>query len=59
MRHEESVHNQVEHTPSASRKGSAKQTRPADGGSQLQFKILITIIGVGVLLRLLRVMGVT
>jgi hypothetical protein len=58
MRHEQSVQNQVENSPTAKKKDTLKDTKPYDTGSNWQFKVLMVIIAFGVLMLVLKTTGV-
>jgi hypothetical protein len=58
MRHEHAVQTRTENSTAAQRKDVHKQATPADTGSNWQFKILMVIIGCGVLMLVLKTLGV-
>jgi len=57
MRQEQPVQNNVELSASRQNKSKPTTTTPNAGGSQVQFKILMAIIGFGVLMLILKAAG--
>ncbi len=58
MKTDQSVQTPVENLNNRQKKDVLKQSSPDDGGSQVLFKILISIIGLGVLGLILKSMGI-
>jgi hypothetical protein len=58
MRHEQPIDTQAENSISSQKKKDVpQQTRPDDGGSNWQFKFVMTVIGLGVLGLILKTLG--
>jgi len=57
MKHEQPVQNNVELSTSRQNKNKPATSMPTAGGSQVQFKILVAIIGFGVLMLILKAAG--
>ncbi len=58
MRHDQSVQDPIENPGVRQKKETPKQASPDDGGGQMQFKILVMALGVGVLVLILKSLGV-
>jgi hypothetical protein len=58
MRHEQSDQTQTETSSAQPKKNTVTQTKPDEGGSNWQLKILMVIIGLGVLMLILKSLGI-
>jgi hypothetical protein len=58
MKHEQPIPNQIGNITSQQKKDLSKQTRSESGDNNWQFKILVAIIGLGVLMLILKSLGI-